>query len=194
MDHSLICSKSANVLAVLGRVASQALDLTGYYYTGRPSVVKTSTHHSSVHLNSNVLTDNDVWMPNVLMTAKYLRESLTNLSELPKLTEIEPKSTKHIEFVQKEGQSDGKDRKEPKYHSGVLRKNCIDSFDRKNVAQYAYGLGAVCHQLFSLSLIDNPKVDPYNNIADALMDMYQNMGDALALQYGGSTVHNPVFL
>ena len=28
------------VLAMLGRVASQALDLIGYWYTGRPSVVK----------------------------------------------------------------------------------------------------------------------------------------------------------
>ena len=114
--------------------------------------MKTSTHHSSVHLNSNVLTDRDVWMP-----AKDLRESLTDLSELPKLTKIEPKSTKHIEFVQKEGQNDGKDRKEPKYHSGVLRKICIDSFDRKNVAQYAYGLAALGHQLFSLGLSDIPK-------------------------------------
>ena len=75
--------------------------------------MKTSTHHSSVHLNSNVLTYIDVWMPKVLMTAKDLKESLTNLSELPKLIEIEPKSTKNIEFVQKEGQNDGKDRKEP---------------------------------------------------------------------------------
>lgn len=33
-------SKSANVLAVLGAVASEALDLTGFYYSGKPSVVK----------------------------------------------------------------------------------------------------------------------------------------------------------
>ena len=96
-------------------------------------------------------------MPKVLMTAKDLRESLTDLSELPKLTEIEPKSTKPIEFVQKEGQSDG-------------------------------------HQLFSLGLSDIPKVDPRNSIADALRDMYQNMGDALALQYGGSTTQNTICL
>ena len=88
---------------------------------------------------------------------KDLRQSLTDLSELPKLTEIEPKSTKNIEFVQKEGQNDG-------------------------------------HKLFSLGLSDIPKVDPHKSIADALMDMYQNMGDALALQYGGSTAHNIVFL
>lgn len=33
-------SKSANVLAVLGGVASEALDLTGFYYSGKPMVVK----------------------------------------------------------------------------------------------------------------------------------------------------------
>lgn len=33
-------SKSANVLAVLGAVASEALDLTGFYYSGKPSIVK----------------------------------------------------------------------------------------------------------------------------------------------------------
>ena len=49
-------------------------------------------------------------------------------------------------------------------------------------------------QLFSLGLLDIPKVDPHNNIADALVVMYQNMGDALALQYGGYIAHNIVFL
>ena len=67
--------------------------------------MKTTTHHSSVHLNSNVLTDRDVLAPKVLSPAKELRESLTDLSELPKLTKIEPKSTKQIEFVQKEDQN-----------------------------------------------------------------------------------------
>ena len=50
------------------------------------------------------------------------------------------------------------------------------------------------HHVFSLGMLDIPKVDPYNNIANALMDMYQNMGDALTLQYGGSTALNVVFL
>lgn len=36
----MFSSKSANVLAVLGGVASEALDLTGFYYSGKPSVVK----------------------------------------------------------------------------------------------------------------------------------------------------------
>jgi hypothetical protein len=33
-------SKSANVLAVLGAVASEALDLTGFYYSGKPTIAK----------------------------------------------------------------------------------------------------------------------------------------------------------
>lgn len=33
-------SKSANVLAVLGAVASEALDLTGFYYSGKPTTFK----------------------------------------------------------------------------------------------------------------------------------------------------------
>ena len=72
------------------------------------------------------------------------------------------------------------------------RKNCIYNFDQKNVAQYAYGLATLGHQLFSLELADIPKVDPHKSIADAPRDMYQNMEDALALQYGGSAAHNTV--
>ena len=62
-----------------------------------------------------------------------------------------------------------------KYHNGVLRKNCIDSFDRKNVVQYAYVLATLGHQLFSFGLSNVSKVDLHINIADALMDMYQNI-------------------
>ena len=68
-------------------------------------------------------------MPKVLMSTKYLRESLTDLTELPKLTEIEPKSSKQTEFVQEEGQNDGKDKKESRYHSGVLKTNLIHCLD-----------------------------------------------------------------
>lgn len=42
-----ISSKSANVLAVLGGVASEALDLTGFYYSGKPSIVKRKTNQPS---------------------------------------------------------------------------------------------------------------------------------------------------
>ena len=134
-------------------------------------------------------------MAKVLSLAKDLRESLTDLSKLPKLTDIEPNNTqKQIEFVQEDGQNDGKDRKEQIYQSGVLRTNCIDCLHQKNVAQYGYGLAALGHQLFSLGLSEIPNVYPHNSMANARMDMYQDMGDALALQYGGSTTHNIVFL
>ncbi|XP_039122953.1 phosphatidylinositol-3-phosphatase SAC1-like isoform X1 [Dioscorea cayenensis subsp. rotundata] len=38
--HKFAKSKSANVLAVLGVVASEALDMTGFYYSGKPMNVK----------------------------------------------------------------------------------------------------------------------------------------------------------
>ena len=87
--------------------------------------MKTSSHHCTVHLNSRVFTDTDVWMAKVLTSTKYLRESLTNLSELSRLIEIEPKSTKHIEFVQKEGQNDGKDRMKQKITMGFCEKTVL---------------------------------------------------------------------
>ncbi|KAJ0026013.1 hypothetical protein Pint_07029 [Pistacia integerrima] len=39
--------KSANVLAVLGGVASEALDLTGLFYSGKPSIVKRKINQPS---------------------------------------------------------------------------------------------------------------------------------------------------
>lgn len=75
---------------------------------------------------------------------------------------------------------------------GVLRTNCIDCLDRTNVAQYAYGLAALGHQLHVLGLIDHPRVDLDAPLANYLMDFYEKMGDTLALQYGGSAAHNKV--
>lgn len=82
----------------------------------------------------------------------------------------------------------------PRFQCGVLRTNCIDCLDRTNVAQYAYGLAALGHQLHAMSLTDEPKVDPDSSIAAALMEMYQSMGDALAQQYAGSAAQNTVGL
>jgi hypothetical protein len=78
------------------------------------------------------------------------------------------------------------------FQHGVLRTNCIDCLDRTNVAQYAYGLAALGRQLYALGYTDADKVDPDSGVASALTEMYVNMGDALALQYGGSTAHNTV--
>jgi len=75
----------------------------------------------------------------------------------------------------------------------VLRTNCIDCLDRTNVAQYAYGLVALGHQLHALGATDNPKIDLDAPLADDLMGFYERMGDTLAHQYGGSAAHNKIF-
>lgn len=82
--------------------------------------------------------------------------------------------------------------KSPRLQKGVLRTNCVDCLDRTNVAQYAYGLGALGHQLRDLGLMKNPIIDIHTSLADDLMKIYEEMGDTLALQYGGSPAHNKV--
>ncbi|XP_039124936.1 phosphoinositide phosphatase SAC2-like isoform X2 [Dioscorea cayenensis subsp. rotundata] len=76
---------------------------------------------------------------------------------------------------------------------GVLRTNCIDCLDRTNVAQYAYGLVALGYQLQALGILDTPKIDLKDPLAESLMMLYEQMGDTLALQYGGSAAHNKIF-
>ena len=77
---------------------------------------------------------------------------------------------------------------------GVLRTNCIDCLDRTNVAQYAYGLVSLGHQLHALAFIDKTDIDMDSPLAEDLMKIYEAMGDTLALQYGGSAAHNKVNL
>lgn len=84
--------------------------------------------------------------------------------------------------------------KGPMFQRGVLRTNCIDCLDRTNVAQYAYGLVALGHQLEALGFIKSPNIDLDNPLAEDLMSIYETMGDTLALQYGGSAAHNKVTL
>ncbi|WVZ19101.1 hypothetical protein V8G54_006423 [Vigna mungo] len=76
------------------------------------------------------------------------------------------------------------------FQRGVLRTNCIDCLDRTNVAQYAYGLAALGHQLHALGIIDHLKIDLEDPVSDDLMGFYERMGDTLAHQYGGSAAHN----
>lgn len=82
--------------------------------------------------------------------------------------------------------------KPPRLQRGVLRTNCIDCLDRTNVAQYAYGLAALGHQLHALEIVDHPRIDLDDPVADDLMAFYERMGDTLAHQYGGSAAHNKV--
>lgn len=82
--------------------------------------------------------------------------------------------------------------KPPKFQKGVLRTNCIDCLDRTNVAQYAYGLAALGHQLHELGSVESPEVHLDSPLSRHLMHFYERMGDTLALQYGGSAAHNKV--
>lgn len=180
--HKFAKSKSANVLAVLGAVASEALDLTGFYYSGKSSTVKKRANQ----LN-RTSTGRDA----------SLRD-LRGKSGDPVRIGSSNESLNSLNSRDREGdlqqiKSDNNDGEPPRFQSGVLRTNCIDCLDRTNVAQYAYGLAALGRQLHAMGLTDKPKVDPDSSIAAALMDMYQSMGDALAQQYGGSAAHNTVF-
>ncbi|KAL0351327.1 UNVERIFIED_CONTAM: Phosphoinositide phosphatase SAC1 [Sesamum calycinum] len=178
--HKFAKSKSANVLAVLGGVASQALDLTGFYYSGKALVVK----RKAVQL-ARTSTGRD-------SSLRDLRANSAELSRVSGGADTLIKQEKESETSQ-QSKKDMNDNSTPRFQSGVLRTNCIDCLDRTNVAQYAYGLAALGRQLHALGLTDNPKVDADSSIAAALMDMYQSMGDALAQQYGGSAAHNTVF-
>ncbi|KDP42390.1 hypothetical protein JCGZ_02447 [Jatropha curcas] len=181
--HKFAKSKSANVLAVLGAVASEALDLTGFYYSGKPSIVK-----RRINQLTRTSTGRDA----------SLRDLRSGSGELARIGSGSDNlsSTMHRESEKDSSQQNKQDKvggEAPRFQSGVLRTNCIDCLDRTNVAQYAYGLAALGRQLHAMRLIDIPKVDPDSSIAAALMDMYQGMGDALAQQYGGSAAHNTVF-
>ncbi|XP_015058603.1 phosphoinositide phosphatase SAC1 [Solanum pennellii] len=181
--HKFAKSKSANVLAVLGGVASEALDLTGFYYSGKPVVVKRRTTQLS---RTSTARDSSL---------RDLRANSGELSRIGSNNEILNsliKQEREADNSQQIGK-DNDDNAAPKFQSGVLRTNCIDCLDRTNVAQYAYGLEALGRQLHAMGLTDRPKVDADSSIAAALMDMYQGMGDALAQQYGGSAAHNTVF-
>lgn len=77
--------------------------------------------------------------------------------------------------------------------NGVLRTNCFDCLDRTNIAQYAYGIAALGHQLQTFGYLESPDIDLDDTLARHVMDIYEIMGDKLALQYGGSPAHNKVF-
>ncbi|KAL5993085.1 Phosphoinositide phosphatase sac1 [Asimina triloba] len=181
--HKFAKSKSANVLAVLGAVASKALDLTGFYYSGKPAIVR----KKKVPL-SRTSTGSDASLALLRVDSGELARNASMNELLNPAINLDCES----EFNQ-QPRKDNEAGTAPHYQSGVLRTNCIDCLDRTNVAQYAYGLAALGRQLHAMGLTDIPKVDPDSSIATALMGMYQSMGDALAQQYGGSAAHNTVF-
>ncbi|KHM98833.1 Polyphosphoinositide phosphatase [Glycine soja] len=180
--HKFAKSKSANVLAVLGGVASEALDLTGFYYSGKTSIIKRANKSNRTSTGRDTSVRDLRASSGDLVRIGNSNEMLNSVVNQDKETDMNHQNKKD---------NFGSDA--PHFQSGVLRTNCIDCLDRTNVAQYAYGLQALGRQLHAMGLTDVPKVDPDSSIAAALMDMYQSMGDALAQQYGGSAAHNTVF-
>ncbi|KAF2926716.1 hypothetical protein DAI22_06g149800 [Oryza sativa Japonica Group] len=151
--HKFAKSKSANVLGVLGGGASEALDLTGFYYNGKPKVQKKRDGSIDTRASSGDL-------PRLSSNADSLG---------PTASQDIRKDDSKQELL-----GDG-----PCYQTGVLRTNCMDCLDRTNVAQYAYGLAALGRQLHAMGATNVSKIHPDSSIASALMDLYQSMGDAL---------------
>ncbi|CAI9114484.1 OLC1v1015216C1 [Oldenlandia corymbosa var. corymbosa] len=157
---------------VLGRivgVASNALNLTGFFYCE-----KGLTFSSDALMNSSYFEDN---------TQEEINETRsTTLEEL--VGEVDHKIS---------GESGFFNQKPVMFQNGVLRTNCIDCLDRTNAAQYAYGLVALGRQLYALGLLDDFNINLDSALAEKLMKLYEEMGDTLALQYGGSTAHKKIF-
>ncbi|KAG7025920.1 Phosphoinositide phosphatase SAC2 [Cucurbita argyrosperma subsp. argyrosperma] len=166
-------SKASNVLMLLGRVATYALNLTGIFYC---------------QIDSNLGSEELVSWTN-LQKNQGIDSSGENLS-----TEEENGENSEKDVSRAYGSGILENHPVAMFQNGVLRTNCIDCLDRTNVAQYAYGLVALGRQLHTLGLTDSPNIDLDNPLAEDLMRAYENMGDTLALQYGGSAAHNKVLL
>ncbi|XP_024365419.1 phosphatidylinositol-3-phosphatase SAC1 isoform X2 [Physcomitrium patens] len=197
-------SKSANVLAVLGSVAADVLDLTGFYYGGKALLPKRKLQQSFISTTPALPAGRkspsrdrtsllDLSMDRRLALDLGNRQLCMDLGSLYTTT-VSSMNSRLVSVQEVEKINSKVDKvREPQYQNGVLRTNCIDCLDRTNVAQYAFGLEALGRQLQAVGLTDSSKIDPDSGVAAALMDMYQNMGDSLALQYGGSEAHNYVF-
>ncbi|GMQ07998.1 hypothetical protein CsSME_00051942 [Camellia sinensis var. sinensis] len=159
-------SKATDVLSLLGKVAAYALNLTGFFYC---QVAPTS---GTQGLNND---NSDCYVQNFCDDTKK---------------DADKETRDNSSSIDAGGNHYGK---LPKFQKGVLRTNCIDCLDRTNVAQYAYGLVALGHQLYELGLVDEPNMDMDSPLPDDLMRVYETMGDTLALQYGGSAAHNKIF-
>uniref|UniRef100_A0A1J3I362 Phosphoinositide phosphatase SAC2 n=1 Tax=Noccaea caerulescens TaxID=107243 RepID=A0A1J3I362_NOCCA len=168
--HKHSRKKGTNVLGILDRLATYALNLTGIFYCQLTSDLRAdgfqNQNPSTPENNIGQCSTND--LPSKDETASNLAVENGNDS--------------------KDGQKEA-----TMLQKGVLRTNCIDCLDRTNVAQYAYGLVAFGRQLHALGLRESTTIDLDNPLAEDLMGIYESMGDTLAIQYGGSAAHNKIF-
>ncbi|KAK8509151.1 hypothetical protein V6N13_062205 [Hibiscus sabdariffa] len=172
--HKHSRSKATNVLLLLSKVAAYALMLTGFFYCRVTSTLRPEEFMSWPSFEN---------VNGIDMSPQRYRNNVTD-------------DTYRLERNCSEynnGTNGNHSLKPPSFQSGVLRTNCIDCLDRTNVAQYAYGLAALGHQLHAIGIRDTPKIDLNDPLADNLMGFYERMGDTLAHQYGGSAAHNKIF-
>ncbi|CAB4272227.1 unnamed protein product [Prunus armeniaca] len=172
--HKHARGKATNVLTDLGRVATFALGLTGIFYCQ-----VTPNLGPEGLLKGSFFEKNDD-------SGKCLQHSCSRKDEDDDSLETEISNGS-------DDASRNYDVRSPMFQKGVLRTNCIDCLDRTNVAQYAYGLVGLGHQLHALGITESPDIDLDNPLAEDLMRVYEAMGDTLALQYGGSAAHNKIF-
>ncbi|KAG0513268.1 hypothetical protein BDA96_10G087000 [Sorghum bicolor] len=187
--HKNSQSKSTNALQVLLKVAFEALNLTEFFYCQvSPAQMQDNSLNLSPTLKNgfgpHVCDDN-----NSCGNADYV-DDLDDISQEDTCGSSDPGNG----IAEDESEVNGSTQiKPPKFQKGVLRTNCIDCLDRTNVAQYAYGLAALGHQLHELGSVESPEVHLDSPLSRHLMHFYERMGDTLALQYGGSAAHNKIF-
>ncbi|XAR49853.1 hypothetical protein NMG60_11004011 [Bertholletia excelsa] len=165
-------NKATDVLMLLAKVAAYALNLTGLFYCQVAPTVGTNGLLNWSYFNNTDSGDSAVENPS---------DSKKD-ADVETINDPDNDSVCGNQFL-----------RPPMFQNGVLRTNCIDCLDRTNVAQYAYGLVALGHQLCALGLTDDPIIDMDSSLSDDLMRVYETMGDTLALQYGGSAAHNKIF-
>nr|VDD33074.1 unnamed protein product [Brassica oleracea] len=206
--HKHFQSKTANVLALLGKVATCALMLTGFFYYRVTPAMKLDGYLS---LSSSDIPFLAIFcnVDHLLIIINYpswwkVMYSIRKVIFLLVIADMSPRNSSDDEsgeydspeknFRSSKNVDDGNyDVKPSRLQSGVLRTNCIDCLDRTNVAQYAYGWAALGQQLHALGIRDAPTIELDDPLSSSLMGLYERMGDTLAYQYGGSAAHNKVF-
>ncbi|KAL2503377.1 Phosphoinositide phosphatase SAC4 [Forsythia ovata] len=180
--HKHSRSKATNVLLLLGKVATYALTLTGFFYCQVTPALQAEGCLGWPSFDNVAIPD--------MSTTRYCNSEFEkhHYDENDDSDNSDRKSS-GVNTVS----NDNSSVKPPIFQKGVLRTNCIDCLDRTNVAQYAYGLAALGHQLRALGVTTSTKIDLDDPLADELMAFYERMGDTLAHQYGGSAAHNKIF-
>ncbi|XP_070291958.1 LOW QUALITY PROTEIN: polyphosphoinositide phosphatase [Salvelinus sp. IW2-2015] len=76
--------------------------------------------------------------------------------------------------------------------TGVLRNNCVDCLYRTNTAQFIVGQCALAYQLYSLGMIDKPRLQFDTDCVRLFEKLYGDHGGTLSLQYRGSQLGHRV--